>query len=459
MLQTGRSENLARIDSQRLGLLIEREAARFEETHPKSKQMAAEAAETLLTGAPIPWMISPYTSFPVFAEGGKDARVHDVDGHEYIDFFLSISAATFGHSPDPIIQAIAEQVPKGLTLMMPTEDSIRLGRALQQRFGLPFWHMALTATDAIRFAIRLSRAVSGRRKVLLFNGCFHGALDETMMRLVDGSVTSSLGIVGAIEDPFQTTAMVEMNDLPALEKALAPGDIACVVAEPALTNVGMVLPDPGFHERLRELTRDTGTSLVIDETHTICTGPRGYTGAFGLEPDMLVLGKCVAGGIPMAILGCSDAVKLAASAKLERDEDIGIAGTLTGNALSIRAAYATIQHLMTDEVYDHMITLCKRLEGGIRGVIDAFGLPWHVTRLGFRTEFHFRREPLHNGSEGRAIADPELEHYIHLFFLNRGMRVTDFHNTRITSPAMTEADIDQHTAVFDACISELVATG
>lgn len=446
------------IDRTGLAHLIEREARQFEAAHPVSRRLADAAEETMVLGVPMLWMRSPHFAFSLFAERGSGARIFDVDGHEYLDFFLSISAATFGHSPDAVVRAVREQVGEGVTFMLPTEDSVWLGKELKRRFGLPKWQPAMTATDAVRFVLRIARAVSGRRKVLVFNGCFHGALAETMVRLRDGVATPTLALSESA-DATLTTKVVEFNDVKALEAALAPGDVACVVTEPALTNCGMVLPEPGFHDALRAITRDTGTYLAIDETHTICTGPGGYTRAFGLDPDFLVIGKSIAGGIPMAAYGCRAEIAERLEAFLVEDQDIGIVGTLIGNALAVKAARATMEHVMTDATYARMVELRERLVAGAEQVIEAHGLPWQVAALGCRAEIHFRREPPRTGAEGLAIIDHELEKYIQLFFLNRGMLVTNFQNTRITSPAMTEADIDQHSSVFEACISELVAAG
>jgi glutamate-1-semialdehyde 2,1-aminomutase len=303
--------------------------------------------------------------------------------------------------------------------------------------------------------MRIARAISSRRKVLVFNGCFHGVLAETMVRLQDGAVTPTLDL-SEPTDPTQTTKVVEFNDIAALEQALAPEDVACVVTEPALTNCGMVLPEPGFHDALRAITRETGTYLAIDETHTICTGPGGYTRALGLDPDFLVFGKSIAGGIPMAVYGCSAGIAERLEALLVQGRNIGMVGTLIGNALAVKAARATMEHIMTDATYARMIELRERLVAGVNQVIETHGLPWQVTALGCRAEIHFRREPPRTGAEGFAIIDHELEAYIQLFCLNRGILVTNFQNTRLTSPTMTEGDIDRHTAVFENCISELV---
>ena len=434
-----------KIDRTHLANLIERETERFETAHPVSRRLADEAKETMLLGVPMLWMRSPYTPFPLFAERGAGSRVYDVDGNEYLDFFLSISAATFGHSPDAMVQAVSEQVRDGVTFMLPTEDSIWLGKELKRRFGLSTWQPAMTATDAIRFVLRIARAISGRRKTLIFNGGFHGGLTETMVRLRDGVVTPTLALSEPV-DASLTTKVIEMNDVAALEAALAPRDVACVVAEPALTNCGLVLPGPGFHDALRAITRETGTYLAIDETHTICTGPGGYTRAFGLNPDFLVFGKSIAGGIPMAVYGCSAEIAEKLEALIVEDQDIGIVGTLIGNALAVKATRATMEHVMTDASYTRMIELCERLVAGANQVIDAHGLPWQITTLGCRAEIHFQPEPPRTGAEGQAIADSELEKYIHLFHLNRGILDSPGAGDDSTNPRAAESRLPDSDA-------------
>ncbi len=445
------------IDRTRLADLIERETRQFEADHPVSRRLADEAADNMVLGVPMLWMRSSNFPFALFAAGGSGARIRDVDGHDYLDFFLSISAATFGHSPEPMVNAVSEQVRDGVTFMLPTEDSVWLGKELHRRFGLPKWQPTMHATDAVRFVLRVARAVSGRHKVLVFHGCFHGVLAETMVKLRDGAVASTLE-ASEPADASLTTKVVEFNDVSALEAALAPGDVACVLTEPVLTNCGMVLPDPGFHDALRAVTRDTGTYLAIDETHTICTGPGGYTRALGLDPDFLVIGKSIAGGFPMAAYGCSAEIADRLEALLGEGRDIGIVGTLTGNALAVKAARATMAHVMTDAAYAHMIALRERLVAGAERAITAHGLTWQVSSLGCRAEIHFSPEAPRNGAEGYAILDHDLEKYIQLYFLNRGILVTPFQCTRITAPAMSEADVDRHSEVFEECVATLTGT-
>jgi glutamate-1-semialdehyde 2,1-aminomutase len=443
-----------------LAPLLARELERFEREHPRSRALADQAKKTLLSGVPMPWMVRWAGGFPVFAAEAHGARFRDVDGREYIDFCLGDTAAMTGHSPEPTVRAVAAQAGRGITLMLPSEDALWVADELARRFGLPRWQFALTATDANRFAIRLSRELTGRRKILVFNWCYHGSVDETFATLDDGAVVSRAGNVGPPVELAETTRVVEWNDIDALERELAHRDVACVLTEPALTNVGIVLPEPGFHTALRELTRDSGTLLIIDETHTICAGPGGYTAAHDLDPDLLTIGKPIAGGIPAAAYGFSADVADRLESMLARDElaDVGgIGGTVAANVLSLAAMRATLGEVLTDEAFADMISLGERYEAGVADGIERHGLPWYVTRLGCRVEYQFRPEPPRTGSEASVGDDPELGRYMHLYALNRGILMTPFHNMALMSPATTAADVDLHTAVFEEAAEELAA--
>ena len=440
--------------------LLARELERFERANPRSLALAREAAGPLLAGVPMPWMIRWPGGFPIFAADAHGARFRDVDGHEYVDFCLGDTAAMTGHSPEATVRAISDQARRGITLMLPSEDAIWVGRELARRFGLPRWQFALTATDANRFAIRLARELTGRPKILVFNWCYHGSVDETFATLDGGSVVAREGNVGPPVALAETTRVAEWNDVEALERELARGDVACVLAEPALTNIGIVLPEPGFHDALREATRAAGTLLIIDETHTICAGPGGYTAAHGLEPDLLTIGKPIAGGVPAAAYGFSAEVADRLEELMPRDERAdtgGIGGTVAANVLSLAATRATLAEVLTEEAFEHMIALGERFEAGVAEVIERHDLPWHVTRLGCRVEYLFRRERPRNGSEAAAGGDAELDRLIHLYALNRGILLTPFHNMALMSPATTEADVDLHTKVFEEAAGELAA--
>jgi glutamate-1-semialdehyde 2,1-aminomutase len=349
-------------------------------------------------------------------------------------------------------------VKRGITLMLPSEDAVFVAEELQRRFGLTYWQFALTATDANRFAIRLARQITGRPKILVFNWCYHGTVDETFITLhPDGTSGPRRGNVGPPVDPSVTTRVVEFNDIPALEQALAHGDVACVLAEPALTNVGIVHPAPGFHQALRELTRKHGTLLIIDETHTICAGPGGYTRAEKLDPDFLVIGKPIAGGLPAATYGFTQKVAdmILERHSLEDCDTGGIGGTLAGNALSLAAMRATLAKVLTQEAFDRMIPLAERWTAGVQKAIEESRLPWHVTRLGCRAEYLFSPNEPKNGTEAHDAMDFALERFMHLYAMNRGILLTPFHNMALMSPATTSDDVDYHTKVFREALREL----
>ena len=447
------------VDRTRLRALTERELARFEAEHPNSRALFERGKANLLAGVPMPWMTEWAGPFPVFVAEAEGARFRDVDGREYVDLCLGDTGAMTGHAPKAAVEAIADQAAKGITLMLPTEDSIWVGAEMQRRFGLPFWQFCLTATDANRFTIRLARAITGRPKILVYNYCYHGSVDETIITIEDGVAGSRPGNIGPPVDPNETTRVVEFNDVDALEQALAHGDVACVLAEPALTNIGIVLPDDGYHRSLRELTLAHGTYLVIDETHCICAGPGGATKAWALQPDFLTIGKPLASGVPAACYGMTAEVADRAQAYMDSlpTTDVGgIGGTLSGNALSLAAMRATLENVLTDEAFGRMISLGERWTNGVKDAIERHRLPWDVQRLGCRAEYWFTPTPPRNGGEAAAADDHELARFTHLYALNRGILLTPFHNMALMSPATTEDDIDAHSRVFDEMCSELV---
>jgi glutamate-1-semialdehyde 2,1-aminomutase len=446
------------IDRTRLQSLMQREQQKFVADRPKSATLFERARKSLLSGVPMNWMAKWAGAFPPFVREARGAEFFDVDGHRYVDFCLGDTGAMTGHSPSATVSAVEQQARRGITLMLPSEDAIFVGEELQKRFGLPYWQFALTATDANRFSIRWARHITARPKILVFNWCYHGTVDESFITLADGVAKARRGNIGPAVDPSVTTTVVEFNDLSALEASLKREDIACVLAEPALTNVGIVLPQPGYHAALREITRKYGTLLVIDETHTICAGPGGYTRAENLEPDFLVFGKPIAGGVPGAAYGFTAEV---AQCILERQnlEDCdtgGIGGTLAGNALSLAAMRATLQKVLTKEAFDRMIPMAERWTEGVAKAIADFDLPWTVTRLGCRAEYLFAPQTPRNGTEAHDAMDFELERFMHLYAMNRGVLLTPFHNMALMSPVTSKEDIDEHTKVFRDAAKELV---
>jgi glutamate-1-semialdehyde 2,1-aminomutase len=390
---------------------------------------------------------------PVYLAEADGASVVDVDGHEYADFCLGDTGAMAGHRPVPLDRA-------GLTTMLPTEDAAWVGEELARRFGLPLWQFSLTATDANRWMLRMCRQVTGRPRVLVFNWCYHGSVDEAFVTLGDnGVVRSRAGNVGPAVDPAETTRVAEFNDIESVEAALAHGDVACLLMEPALTNIGIVLPEEGFLEAVRDACTRAGTLLIIDETHTLSAGPGGCTAAWGLEPDAVTLGKSIGGGVPIGTYGVSAelAERIGGQEDADYEDTGGVGGTLAGNALSLAAARATLGEVLTDEAFERMIALRERFVEGVTGVLAEHSVPWTIVSLGARCEYRFTPDPPRTGAESAAADDPELEEYLHLYLMNRGVLITPFHNMALMSPATTEEQVDRHTEVFGAAVAELTA--
>jgi glutamate-1-semialdehyde 2,1-aminomutase len=447
------------IDRSHLNELMQRERQLFRERHPKSGVLAEDAKASLLYGVPMNWMVRWPGDYPVFVDRAEGAHFWDVDGNEFVDLCLGDTGGMAGHAPKIAVDAVAAQSARGITLMLPTEDAAWVGREMTRRFGLPYWQFSLTATDANRFVIRWARTITGRKKIAVHNWCYHGSVDETIIWLDEqGRTVARDGNVGAPVPLDQTTRAVEINDLEALEAALAHRDVAACLFEPALTNIGIVLPEPGYHEAVRELCTKYGTLLVIDETHTISAGPGGCTQAWNLEPDFVTIGKTLGAGVPSAAYGVSAELVDRIYAKTNyRCADVGgIGGTLAGNALSLAAMRATLGEVLTDAAFEQMIELGERFERGVQEVIASRELPWHAVRLGCRVEYLFRPEVAKTGAEAAAGQDEELDPFIHLYMLNRGVLITPFHNMALMSPATTAADVDRHTELFGQAADELI---
>jgi glutamate-1-semialdehyde 2,1-aminomutase len=446
------------IDRDRLHRLHAEEEVSFVDRHPRSAELAADARRHLLAGVPMPWMTRWPGAFPLFVTEATGARFTDADGHEYVDLCLGDTGAMTGHALGPVADAIDRQARRGITTMLPSTDAAWVADELARRFGLAHWQLAMTATDANRFVLRFARQLTGRPKVCVMDWCYHGSVDETLAVLdADGRVVSRPGAIGPQVDPVTTTRVVPFNDLESLDAALSHGDVAAVLMEPALTNIGIVLPDEGYLAGVRDVTRRHDVLLVIDETHTICAGPGGCTRAWHLDPDMFVIGKPIAGGVPAAAYGMSADVGARVAALLAgHDVDVsGVGGTLTGNALALAAVRATLSTTLRDEDFAVMVPLASRWADGVAGVIARSALPWHVQQLGCRAEYWFCPPPRH-GAEAAAAVDPELDAFMHLWALNRGVLLTPFHNMALFSPFHTAADVDRHTEVFDDAVAALV---
>ena len=448
---------IAGIAKDRLEKLAQREAKRYAAARPKAKAALAKGADAYLGGVPLHWMTDwPMPHLPLVARA-KGARLTDIDGYEIDDFCLGDTGSMFGHSPAPVAKAIRAQAPRGLTYMLPTEDALAAGRLLQEVFGPFRWQIATTATDANRFAIRVARAITGRPKILVFNGCYHGTVDDVMVELSDGITQNRQGLMGQVADLTLGATAVEFNDLTAVETALKTGEIAAILTEPVMTNSCMVLPDAGFHDGLRLLSRRYGALLIIDETHTISSGLGGYTAVHSLSPDIFVVGKCVAGGLPTAVWGLSDeTAKRYEEANAKRAPGhSGMGTTLSANPLQFACLKATLGEVMTAKNYAHMEKLAERLSHGLAEVIARHKAPWHVVRVGARVEFICAPGPLRNGTEAGHAHQPQVEAALHTALLNRGSLIAPFHNMMLVSPATKKRQVDRLITAFNDVLTEL----
>ncbi len=460
MASTGR--RLRTVDREHLQALIAREQDTFAANNPKSLDLFQEARATLLAGVPMTWMASWPGGYPLTFDQAHGNRVTDVDGHTYIDFCLGDTGAMTGHSPEPVVRAVRERLETkgGVTTMLPTADSTVVGAQLQQRFGLPFWSFTLSATDANRFVLRMLRQITKRPFILVYSECYHGSVDEAVVKLdpATGRPIPKPGNVGPDVDPTLTSKCVEFNDVEGLRAALAPRDVACVLLEPAMTNIGIVPPAPGYLAKLEEICHETGTLIVYDETHTFSAGPGGCTRAWGLHPDAVTLGKALGAGIPIGAFGLSAAVAERVLGDPEADlvSEGGVGGTLAGNALSAAAARATLEHVLTEENFAGMIALSTRFTEGVQATLDRQRMPWCVVQLGARAEYRFCPDVPISGGASFLANDFDLDEYLHTYMANRGILITPFHNMALMCPDTTAADVDRHTEVFAQAVDDLV---
>jgi glutamate-1-semialdehyde 2,1-aminomutase len=437
--------------------LLAREKSSFSRRNPKSMALSEHAQRNWLRGVPMHWMVDWGTPFNLFINSAQGVDLTDADGNRYIDFCLGDTGAMFGHSPKAIADTLAKSGASGLTTMLPSEDAVEVGALLEDRFGLPFWQITATASDANRAVLRWCRAITGRKKIIVFNHCYHGCVDDTFVTADNGNIKMVDGLVGEPRDLTAHTKIVEFNDIAALEKALADEDVACVLAEPVMTNVGMVLPQPGFLGSLRELTRKTGTLLILDETHTLSTGPGGYAREHGIVPDGLVFGKPIAGGIPAAAYGFSaeTAARIRTFLASNGDGRSGIGTTLSGSRIQVALIKTVLTHFMTKEAFAPVIELARRLERGVADVIIKHGVDWHVTRVGTRVEFMCCPKPPKNGFEASKLIHKPIDLAVHQFLLNRGVIITPFHNMMLVCPATTEQNVETLINTLDQCLTEL----
>jgi len=447
------------INRSNLTALRKIEDQRFLENHKKSGELFAIAKDSMPNGVPMSWMSKWPGAYPVFVEEAKGASFVDVDGNTYIDFCLGDTGSMTGHSPDATVSAIREQVGRGLSAMLPTKDAAVVSTELAKRFGVALWQFTVSATDANRHVIRYARLITKKSKIIVIDRCYHGSVDETFATLdSSGKTVSREGNIGAPIELDKTTRVVPFNDLDAMKKALQKNDVAAILMEPAMTNVGIVLPLDGYLKSVEKLANEFGAKLIIDETHTISVGPGGMTAQLGLQPDFLTIGKAIGGGFPTGAFGMSAEIAQAIKSQVELEiiDTGGVGGTLAANALSLAAMRATITKVLTEENFEKMIKLGTRWADGVEKVIEKYKLPWSVNRLGARAEYMFSAKSPKTGREAADAGDFELEQYIHLRMLNDGFLITPFHNMALISPDTTAADVDAHTQAFDKMCGELI---
>ena len=450
-------------DRDRLAALMDEEVARFRDERPESGKAWRHAREHLPGGVPMLWMRKWPGPWPVFVDTAAGAHFTDLDMIDHVDFCLGDTGAMVGHAPAASVAAITAQLQRGATSMLPTRDAAEAAAMLADRFGLELWQFTLSATDANRHALRYARQATGRHKVLVIDHCYHGTVDEAYATLDDaGGVVARRGSIGPPVPPSETTVVVPFNDVPALTAALVGGEVAAVLIEPALTNVGIVLPDEGWHQAVRDACDGSGTLLIIDETHTLCAGPGGMTRRDGLHPDMVVVGKTIAGGVPAGAWGMTREVSDRVADSLGWDgagrEDIdvgGVGGTLAGNAVSLAGIRATLGEVLTEDAYPGMIARAGEWAAGVQAAIDEFAAPWQVTQLGARAEYSFRATAPQDGRQAADADDFALQQYLHLHALNRGILMTPFHNMALMSPATTSEDVARHTTAFREALASL----
>ena len=449
-----------RIDRRVLADVHAQETRRFIDTHPRSVALAAEDAAHYLFGVPLHWMRDWPTPAALHVLRAQGNRLWCADGHEYLDFCLGDTGAMFGHSPAPVARAIAGQAMHGLTAMLPSTLTAEVGRRLAECFRLPRWQVTLSASDANRFVLRWARAVTGRRKVLVFDGCYHGTVDDTLVDMdAQRRTITRASLLGQVHDLSLGTVVVPFNDIAAVERALAQGDVACVLTEPALTNCGLVPPRPGFLAELQEDCRRHGTLFALDETHTVSSGWGGHARVESLSPDFIVVGKAVAGGLPCAVYGFTEAMnaRMEAAKRAAPDGHSGIGTTLSANLLAMAALHAHLGEVMTPSAYDEMLGAASAIEGRLRGVLAHHGARWSVTRLGARMELQFCAEPPVDAAQARAAMDDAVERALHLWLLNRGIVITPFHNMLLVSPQTRAGDAEPLAAAVDEFITAVRA--
>jgi glutamate-1-semialdehyde 2,1-aminomutase len=449
------------VDHARVRELKTCEDTRFHAARPRSLALWQRAQAVMPNGVPMAWHRSSYHHLPLWVSEGRGARFTDVDGHSYSDFNIADMSMFCGYAPGPVVRAVAECMARGNQFLLPNEDAIVVSEELGRRYGLPKWQYTLSATQANIEVLRVARVVTGRDKLLVFDGKYHGHFDQALVEpAADGSLVAEES--GLPQDVTAHTVVVPFNDDAALAQALRRGDIALVLTEPALTNnFGLILPDPGFHARLRQLCFETGTLLALDETHTQVVGPGGLIRQWSLEPDFVSAGKSIAAGVPFGAWGMTDHIARYLNQEKgpdgERINLVAIGGTLFGNALSMAAARATMLEVLTPDAYANTQRLGTRLAEGMRTAVGKAGLPWHIHHLGPRSGYTFRETPVRNADEARACQDPLLARLIRVWLANRGVWEAIVGAGPVVPVPATVADVDAYLVAWQELLEALTA--
>ncbi len=445
--------DLTGIDLDRVRALEESENARFIAERPRSMELGERGRRSMPRGVPMAWMDDLYDHPPVWVAHGEGSTFTDVDGHAYVDMYVADMSAFCGHAPRAVVEAVAERVGLGNQFLLPGEDAISVAEHLASRYRMPKWQFTLSGTQANTEVIRIARALTGRDVVLVFDGKYHGEGDSTLVIEEDGRVVPEHpGLPPWVADGAR---IVQFNDVPALEAALAPGDVALVLAEPAMTNAGFILPRPGYHEALRRATREAGTLLALDEVHTLVCAHGGLAGEWGLAPDFLVLGKSIAAGVPLAAYGMREEIAATIAPPEEARvvsgafvDELPTGGTLFANALSMAAGRAALLDVLTPDAFAHAATLGERLAAGLREAIAAAGLSWSVVQHGAHAAYFFVPEPPADGAASRAADDPSLRALIRVYMANRGVWESGWWLGPTVSVAHDAADVDRYIGLF-----------
>ncbi len=436
------------LDQARIGELHAREVARFWEARPRSRAMIARARKHMPNGTPMVWMAF-HDDQLVYIDQGDGPGFTDVDGFGYVDFNASDMAMFCGHANPAIVAAVQARAARSTQFLLPTEESVAVAEELARRYPVSQWQFTLSATQANTEAIRLARSVTGREVIVLFQGHYHGHFEEGLVDL-DGEQVAALerglskGVTGRVR-------IAQFNDPDTLRAALAPGDVALVLTEPAMSNnIHLLLPEPGWHVALRDLTRRHGTLLAIDETHTHVVGPGGATGVLQLNPDIVTIGKAVAGGLPMGAYG----VTAELGEQLDVMHHVATGGTLFGNPLSAAAAVAALTEVLVPDAYAHTSALGGQLADGIEAAIRAAGLPWTAIRLGPRSGQWYGPRP-RTGAQAYALTDEMLTRLIRIWLANRGIwEALPGAGPTACVPA-TRADVDRYVNAYAEVLAQL----